>query len=341
MKRLMALTMILAGCGGGTMMNNNPPDVTMAQGDFSYYVVNSLLVPMQRSDYAIDLNGDNHPDNQLGNIIGALSAQNLDTQKQIDMAVGGGTVVLLISVQATNLMTADNVGVTVYLGQKQMMPDFMSGMGMFTVDGSEMPGHFFGKISSGKMLSNNPVTTTHPVTLTLKLPLIAGADALSLNVNGAHIQFNVGTDSASGKPGLLNGQLHGSIKNADVQNSIIPAVAQLLSKNVSVCCMAGGADGGAGDGGGCTAGDKQILQIFDTGGCMNPDGTMAVAMDCKIDVCEVATNMIIMNVLAPDVQIFASDGTTYMPNPKNTMKDSLSLGLGFTAVQSAKPAGAQ
>jgi hypothetical protein len=36
-------------------------------------------------------------------------------------------------------------------------------------------------------------------------------------------------------------------------------------------------------------------------------------------------------VLAPDVQIYDANGN-YAPNPLNTVKDSLSVGIGFTAV---------
>jgi hypothetical protein len=51
----------------------------------------------------------------------------------------------------------------------------------------------------------------------------------------------------------------------------------------------------------------------------------------KIDICEVATSGLIQNVLAPDVQMFDAAGN-YHPNPTNANKDSLSIGLGFTAV---------
>ena len=57
----------------------------------------------------------------------------------------------------------------------------------------------------------------------------------------------------------------------------------------------------------------------------------AVKGDRKIDVCEVATAGLIQNVLAPDIQMFDANGN-YHPNPDNTHKDSLSLGLGFSAV---------
>ncbi|MSP61133.1 MAG: hypothetical protein EXR72_12465 [Myxococcales bacterium] len=306
-------------------------DTTMAEGTDSQYVVTRLLVPAQRSDYAIDLNGDNRVDNALGNIIGALASNGLMPQAGIDDSVAAGSVILLFSVKATSLTTASNVGVTMYLGKSMKMPDF-SGTGMFTKDDSQKPADLFGKIASGKLTTNNPVTTKTPVAVSISLPLLgAGVDPLVLVVNGAHISMNVT------KEGLMNGQLHGSIKNADIQEKIIPSVASLLSKQVEGCGgMAGAdggvkpADGGAADGGAgkmCTSTAMQVLQIFDTGGCANKDGSMA-KIDGKIDVCEVATNSIITNVLAPDIQVYAADGS-YKPAKDNAKKDSLSLGLGF------------
>jgi hypothetical protein len=57
-----------------------------------------------------------------------------------------------------------------------------------------------------------------------------------------------------------------------------------------------------------------------------------MANDHRIDPCEVAQNAQIQSLFAPDVQIFSADGTTYAPNPQNAHKDSVSVGLGFTAV---------
>src|SRR5579883_490540 len=175
MRRSLAVPMISLGAiaaiatlGGASFVacsNNSTGNADMAapgdvvgpaHGNHYQYAVNKILVPMSRSDYAIDLNGDGHVDNQLGNIIGALAAQNFDVQSQLDTAITGGSIVLLVDVQTTanaydtaNAAAANDsvVGVTFYLGvpMKPVVPDGgnpdggvggpdFSGMGMFTVD---------------------------------------------------------------------------------------------------------------------------------------------------------------------------------------------------------------
>src|SRR5262249_22764517 len=153
--------------------------------------------------------------------------------------------------------------------------------------------------------SNNPVTTTNPAQVSIKLALVGGGDPVTIPINGAHVQF---TASATG---LMEGQLHGSIKKDDVDKNIIPAVAMLLTDQIAKDPTSASA--------------KMIGMLFDTGGCM--DGAVAAtANDGKITACEVAGNSIIQNVLASDVQIYTNG--QYAPNAMNKMKDSLSLGLG-------------
>ena len=45
-------------------------------------------------------------------------------------------------------------------------------------------------------------------------------------------------------------------------------------------------------------------------------------------------NSTIQAVFAPDVQIYDANGN-YAPNKTNAMKDSLSIGFGFTAVRAS------
>lgn len=322
------IPLTFAACGGGS----DSGDCTATGGmNKAQYVTNAVMVPQQRSDYAIDLNGDGRVDNQLGNIIGALEGQMLHVQDGVNTAVADGTLIVLMSESSTDAaFQSDSCATaTVNVGQSIVAPakpDY-SGSGHFMVDSGQQGGTFNGPIKAGKFSSAPPATTKTPVSVTIKLPLVSGADPVKLEVIGAHLQFTRGAD---GK--ITGGQLNGAIKESAVQMDIIPNVATLLSNKLM-------------NDNPQTSADMQIASIFDNGGkadpacsgtCKNPAygaraGMCAAAKDNIIDTCEVSTAGLIQNVLAPDVQMFDASGA-YAPNKDNTTKDSLSLGLSFTAV---------
>jgi hypothetical protein len=321
------LPFTLAACGGS---GDTGGDCTASAGaNKAQYVVNAVMVPQQRQDYAIDLNGDARVDNQLGNIIGALTGQGLKVQDGVDMALAEGSLILLMGESSADASFQSDscASTTLQLGKSTAPtpPDF-TGAGQFTIDSSQAGGTFSGPIKAGKFASASPATTKHPVSLTIQLPLVAGSMPISLKVIGAHIQY---TRDASGK--ITGGQLNGAIKTEDVQTGIIPSVAGLLSDKLMNDMPP-------------TSTDTQIQSLFDNGGkadpacadgtCKNPDGSCAVKGDNKIDICEVSTASIIQNVLAADVQMLDASGN-YAPNKANTMKDSLSVGLSFTAVKAS------
>jgi hypothetical protein len=319
------IPLCFAACGGDA---GSSGDCTATGGtNKSQFVTNSVLVPQQRSDYAIDLNGDGRVDNQLGNIIGALEGQMLHVQDGVNMAVTDGTLIVLMSESSTDAtFTADDCATAqLQVGQTVANPDY-TGAGHFTVDSAQAGGTFFGPIKATKFSSAPPATTTKPIEVDIKLPLVAGADPVTLKVNGAHLQF---TRTADGK--ITGGQLNGAIKNQEVQGKLVPNIANAFTARIAADQSAGG----------LTSTDMQILSIFDNGGkadaacaagtCKNPDGTCAVKGDNKIDTCEVGSAGLIQNVLAPDVQMFDAGGN-YHPNPDNNHKDSLSIGLHFTVV---------
>jgi hypothetical protein len=300
-------------------------------------VTATVTVPTSRTDFSIDLNGDGRQDNQLGNIIGALIGQNLDVQMGVNDAVNSGQLIILATENSADatFKTDTCASTSLALGSLPAgttKPDY-TGMGTFTSNGSA-GGTLAGPITAGKFNSSSPVTTKSPVSVTIKLPLIAGADPITLDVQGAHLQY---TRDSSGN--VTGGQLHGVIPNSKVQSVIVPNVASLLTTKVND--PAGGATSGT------------INDIFNNGGtpdpscsagtCKNPDGTCATNKATEmaanpskpvwtISPCEVSTSGIIKNVLSPDVQMFAADGTTWSPNADNKNKDSLSLGIGFTMV---------
>jgi hypothetical protein len=324
----LGLPLGFAACGADSSGDCTPG----AGGNSAKSVANAVMVPMQRQDYAIDLNGDGRVDNQLGNIIGALEGQMLHVQDGVNTSVMNGTLVLLLNENSADATYQSDgcAASTVNVGKSVTTPPKFDGSDSFMIDTGQQGGTFAGPIKAGKFSSAPPATTKKPVTLSIQLPLVSGAAPVTLKVNGAHLQF---TRSSSGM--VTGGQLNGAIKSDDVQMNIIPNVATLLTNRVMADPT--------------SSTNMQILSIFDNGGkadaacggttCKNPSygsrpGMCAVAHDNIIDTCEVSTAGLIQNVLAPDVQMFDAAGN-YAPNPNNTMKDSLSIGLAFTAVKAS------
>jgi hypothetical protein len=319
-----------AACGSSGTGDCTPG----AGGSTGKFVADTLKVPAQRTDYAFDLTGSGRTENQLGIIMGALAQQSLNPQQGVDMALASGQVVLLISEKsADSTFQSDSCAQAQIQNGVSVKTPPTSGAS-YTIDPTQAGGTFYGPIAGGKFNSAPPATTTKPVTVSLQLPLVPNSDPLKLSVVGAHVQFTY----AGGK--ITGGQINGAIKATDINNNVIPKVADLLENKLAMDKPP-------------TSTDMSILSLFDTGGTAGPmpsGCTMSCTSTCQnaanadkrpcacaangdgiVDLCEVATNSIIHSVLSPDVQMFDSSGN-YAPQANPTNKDSLSIGLAFTAI---------
>jgi len=352
---LAATAVVCLGCGGNDDNNEGAPDLATATGadlgmpadlaqpgavDLAFgsdtdgsvactpaagataarYVWNAMTVPLTASDFAYDLNGDGRADNQLGNIAGALAGQGFDLQAGIDGAITGGQSITLVAESSKDASFGDDACATstMYAGTPTASPDY-SGAGHFTIDAAATVGHFTGPIAAARFTSEpSPAFAKVPSVVRYDLPLFGSSP---VDLVGARITY---VRAANGT--VTGGQLNGAIRQYDIDHELVPAIAGALNLQVHTNPS--------------SSSSMQILAIFDTGGatdpacgstCKNLDGSCAVAKDGNITDCEVGTNGIIRNVLAPDVQLFDAAGN-YHPNPANTTKDSLSVGIGFTAV---------
>jgi hypothetical protein len=285
------------GCGG----DSSSSQVTTIDGTNSVKSASSAItLPKNSMTYAFDLDGDGTPDNKLGAVIAGLAAVNLMPQDAANMAVTKGSLVLLfeeVSTDAT-MMDAKNAGFKLSLAQIATSPPKYDGTDTFSVDTGTSTATFFGNIAAGTFTSNNPATSTTPVTLTVALPLVANADPLLIPVTAGRVTFKRDATGA-----ITGGQLNGALKKEDVDAKVLPAVATLVTAQVQA------------------PNASAAVKMFD----INMDGTVTVD--------ELKMNSLITNFLAPDIQLF--DNGVYKPNPAKTMKDSLSLGLGFDAVKAA------
>ena len=143
-----------------------------------------------------------------------------------------------------------------------------------------------------------------------------GTDPVVLNLVGARAEINA---SASG---LTNGKLGGAITAEDLENTVLPAIADLVQMTVAEDCM--------GTAPACCADDEStgatLLGLFDE----DP-------VDCEVSLNEIVDSSLISSLLAPDVDLFDCPSETspigdceFDPG-RDQVKDSLSLGIGVTA----------
>lgn len=283
-----SVSLLALGCGGGD--GNNPANTS------NKYVANGLTLPTSSSQLAVDLNGDNRPDDQLGVVIGLLAGAGINAQTAVDAAIAGGQAIILMDVQAGDLTTDSGAETRVYLGNAVTTPDF-SGNGTFTVATGVSGARFNGGLA-GAVFNSSPsparATATTQVTIQLRLPLLPG-QTLNLTLNGAALRY---TTTATG---LMAGQINGSVKRSE----LLPPVAGLIT-----ALIANGTITGA------------VRTLLDP----NNDGTVTVA--------ELEANTLVGPALAADIQVFNASGQ-YAPCSTATgcVKDSLSVGLGFRAVK--------
>jgi len=324
--RFLGLVFAMAGsiaCGGCGGTKTTPPDMSPpadllppaqscidGTAKTSKYVINALKMPAKASDYALDLNGDNLPDNHLGDIVNILKTQNIDLQASSAMALEQGELLMLLDYKAAGNLDEDTCAqTTISGGAKPASPPLLDGTDVLTVDSTLTAGTFVGATKNMLFNSSSPLTTTTPVTFTLKIPLAIGSPPVKLRVTAGQITFV----HVNGR--LSQGQIHGAVKKTQFDDEVMPALTALLNQEIAANVPS----------------KQMILDQFDTGNCNAPDGTPAVAKDGKIDLCEVSTNALVQLVLNADVALFDSAGN-YAPDPTNNTPDSVSIGLGFTAI---------
>jgi hypothetical protein len=323
--RWIIVGMFVAACGGSK--TNNPdappappdatPDVTSASGGHTKFVIDNIRLPSAPTDDAFDLDGDGKGDDRLGMLEQTFMTNGADMQPIVTTAVQQGQDLVLFDVQADDpsLTNANAVGVTVERAVATS-PDF-SGSGSYTIDSAVTPGTLYGKLMQNGFGSNDPVTTTHPVTVLVDLPL-TGTRMLRVHVNGANLTGGFHTG-----PSTFGGELHGSIPKHDMDCVVLTQYADDL--NVTIANDPGSAvsietefDVGNGSGGNCAA-------DADCG-----SEAAGVPGDKVIEPCEVRGNSTVAGVYALDVHVFDASGN-YAPSPTGT-KDSFSIGLGLHAV---------
>ena len=303
---LSMLTTALVGCGGSS--GDDDDDVMMtdhAMADAKMankYVMSNINIPDKSSEndqLGFDLDNDSRHsiDNKLGSIIQLIAANagssSVDLQGQVDMQVTMGKIILLGSYKSTAFVTESNTVFQMYLG-KDADTDATNNLGGNGMFTIDTAGPQDAKFYGGS--AAGVFKSTEPASATIKLALVEG-DPVSIKIIAAKIQ------ASPTATGVTNAKLGGGITKTELEMNVLPAVFGLITKQIM--------DDPNG------SGSMAIKQLFDT----DKNGTITEA--------EFKASNTIQTVLSPDVDLLKADGTV----GKDGVKESVSLGVGFTAVK--------
>ena len=264
------------------------------------YVANAVRLPTTNTEaaaYARNIDGESGPDNALGQFFATMSAQGLDLSGFQAEAVTSGQLVMLHSLRTASLKSTKTATWQVRYGVPTETPDF-SGQGTFTVDplaarSAKIPAK----------IKDHHVSTA---AATLPVSLDLGAGSVTLSVVKGRIF------ATCNKSGCTNGRVNGAITKTEVDETFIPGLVAMLQPLVARDCPGPDASSCVDQSAG-----KTIVSLFDT------DDDLVITDQELLD------SPLVQTVLAPDVDLFDAEGAP----GHDGVADSLSLGIGFTAVR--------
>jgi hypothetical protein len=264
------------------------------------YLVDNVLLPVsssQTSSYAIDVDGDGRPDNNIGQLLTVLAAQGFDFSGSMDAAVASGSIVHQVGLRSTDALFKNDPAAqaTWCIGVPTATPPNFNGTD--NVSCADTSGFFVAALSGGSFTSQAPASTPNPVSVDLNVAI--GESKVSWTILNARLSFTI---NAGGN--ISVGQINGSIPHDNLLNTFPPAIDASCEANIQ-------SDPSSSISMGCK-------NLFDTG-CT---GFPGYAGDGQIELCEVTENAIINSLMAPDVQV--DDG--------GTLVDANSIGFRFTAI---------
>ncbi len=276
-------------------------DVTQAAGPPEHgFITNTMRLPLTNTEareLGRDVDGDGDRDNQLGSIFATMGSQGVDLGATVSDAIVSGDVVMLHAVRTFSFVNSSNATWQVWYGAPTPDPDF-SGAGEFD------------------LLAGQPHSKRLPATIKdHKVKTAAGTVPLRIDLGTGPVLFSMKKAvifATCTKTACTAGRIAGALTSQQVDAKLIPAWAEMMQAIVDQDCPGPGpescADGSTG---------KSLVNIFDAN------------EDLVITATELRENSLIQSLLAPDLDLFKANGDP----GKDGVKESVSLGLGFTTVK--------
>ena len=312
----------LGACGESTE-GLPPPNATCDDSATSQLVANKLTLPSMTQSYAADLDGDGSTDNRFQRLFTGLEAAGFGTQKMIDNMVTYGRGTTLVQVRGSGQTNGCSTSVSMQPASQPSAPPRFDGQDRFMPRPGTSPVALTGTVSNGRMGTTSPrnLQPSQVTPLKLSVPLVEGV-TVPLELYGVQLE---GSFSDSG---ALEGEMRAVLRKHDIDDQLIPAMAQALTAKVKK------------DPTGWVA--QAIVPFFEDSDYATSrakcesDPARCCAMNpttCEISAAELRENTALMQNLEPDVQMFQNGA--WQPTPGGSAKDSLSIGFGISAVKAS------
>lgn len=324
------------GCGGDDPPVEETPkpaicDKSAITGTDNKMATHELKLPgvAGNKPYAYDLDGNGVQENQLKALINTIAPAGLDIQGSVNKAVAAGEAIVLLSVKAQDLGEASCSQVTLGLAKPPKTGDpapKFDGSDKFEVMTEIAPVSLFGPIAKGKLgtFPSKDQKTAEGTEQQIQVNIPLGDQkTLPLALRGAHFEGTLVKDGALVR--VKDGVLHGVLAQKDIDEKIVPLVANLLTDLVNK------------DPAGETA--KIVVGLFELQSdpvskkkCTDKPADCCATnpKTCKI-LPEEVKNSAVGGVLSSDVQAFDEAGN-WAPVPGGKKYNGMSVGIGFSGV---------
>lgn len=276
------------------------------------FIVDSVEMPRSAGEarnVALDLDGDDIFDNNLGRLLSSLSAiAPIDVPTQVNEWLADGTLMILVDVQATDLASATSAGGRIFAGTNASPAPCASATdpicGHHLLGGATaeldptvaVDATLAGEIAQGRF-SSMPA----PASFVLDLPELFPRP-VSINLASARTENAVNSQSLDGIAG-------GAITIEEIHGSLYPAIVELTAQDCTgtspACCVPDSIG-------------ESFVKFLDHD------------KDCQITVEDMKNDTLLAAVVAPDLDLLDSDGDYVVGG--DGVKESMSLGVRFTAV---------
>ena len=300
--------------------SSDSPDSGGTNSPHYEYVANNIIFPSTTAEanaFAFDLDGDGSPENNLGSLLATLGGflDSLNIAEAVQSAIDSGSIIILFDLEADNLTETTNAELTVYTGEnpspapcssETSCGNHLTGNGSFdvvTANDAHKNTTLRGRITE-KTFEGGPNRVTVQMTFDAQT-------TIPLRLVGAFARATIDENSV-----LSNGVLSGALSAQELQ-ALLPAFATIINNYIAAeCTDTSASDCGCGDSLSRTA----ALNIFDTNN------------DCTVTGEEFQGSSLLASVLAPDVDLFDADGNYAPTYGDDSEPDSISIGIGFSAV---------